>query len=134
MGIAVGGQAQQRVGETPAGEFAVQRRAAVLEEGVGELKSVELDVGVAVGEALDQRGYGLRGPRGGCRDSVADFEDVFPVFACEILVGRLGWGRAWWVSGQGWEEWTGVKWAGLDSPTTLSIGFACVRNMVGVDG
>lgn len=54
MGIAVAGEPEQGVGEGLGGEFAVERGAAVLGEGVGELEGVELDVGVAVREALDE--------------------------------------------------------------------------------
>ena len=56
----------------------MERRAAVLGQGVGELKGIELDVGVAVGEALDEGGDGLLGAGGVGGDAVADVKDVFP--------------------------------------------------------
>lgn len=70
----------------------MQRRAAVLRQRVGELERVELHVGVAVREAFDEGGDGLGGAGGGGGDAVADVEDVLPVLAREVLVGRLDCG------------------------------------------
>lgn len=54
MRVAIRRKAQQRVCKSLRGELAVQLRAAVLAQGIGELERVELDVRVAVGETFDE--------------------------------------------------------------------------------
>lgn len=65
----------------------MQRRAAVLRQSVGKFEGIELDVGVAMRQALDQGGRRLLGPGGVGRDAVADVEDVLPVLAGQVLIG-----------------------------------------------
>lgn len=60
MGGAVGGEAQQGIGEGLGGEFAVERRSAILRQRVRQLERVQLHVGVAVRQSLDQRCRRLR--------------------------------------------------------------------------
>ncbi len=70
----------------------MQLRPAVLGESVGEFEGVELDVGVAVGEALDQGGDCLLRTGGGGGYLVADVEDEAPGLGGEILVGCFACG------------------------------------------
>ena len=94
MRVAIGSKAQQRICESFRREFAVQLRAAVLAERIGEFERVELDVRVAVGQAFDQGGYGLSWAGGRCAYAVADIEDERPVFVYEVVGGCLDceWG------------------------------------------
>lgn len=64
--VAIVGQSQQGVGEAARGELAVKRRSAVLRECIGEFECVELDIGIAVRQSLDQCCYHRRGALGRC--------------------------------------------------------------------
>ena len=55
------------------------------------LERVQLDIGVAMGQALDQALYRLLWPVLVAGDSVADLHDGAPVLRREVLVGRLVW-------------------------------------------
>lgn len=63
---------------------------AVLRQSIGELEGIQLDVGVAVGEALDQGSRDRLRPGGRCRHAIAYIEDESPVLRCQVLVRRLG--------------------------------------------
>lgn len=72
VGVAVGCEAQQCIGEGLRGKLSVKFGAAVLAQRIGELEGVQLDVGISVCETLDQGRHSLRrtGRRGG--DPVAN--------------------------------------------------------------
>jgi hypothetical protein len=55
MSVAVCRKSQQRIGEGFRCELTVQLRATVLAQRIRQFERVQLDVRIAVGEALDQR-------------------------------------------------------------------------------
>jgi hypothetical protein len=90
VGVAVGSQTKQSVGEGAGGQLAMDGTTTVLRQGIGELERVQLDVGIAVGEALDQ---GSRDRLRACRrggHAIAHIQDEGPVLRGQILVGCLG--------------------------------------------
>lgn len=94
MRVAIRREAQQRICESLRGELAVQLRAAVLAQRIGELERVELDVRVAVGETFDEGRYSLGWAGGRGAYAVAYVEDERPVFVYKVVGGCLdcGWG------------------------------------------
>ena len=55
------------------------------------LKGIELDVGISMGQPLDKALDGLVGAVGIAGYFVAHFEYGAPVLGCEVLVGRLSY-------------------------------------------
>lgn len=89
MGVAVAGQSQQGICERFRRKFAVERRSTILAQGICEFEGIELYIGVAVGEALDQGGNCLLWARGRGGDTVANVQYETPIFINKRFVGSL---------------------------------------------
>lgn len=62
----------------------------IMRSGETYLESIQLDVGVAMGQTLDHGLYNLLGAILVAADTVANLDNGSPVFRGEVLVGRLG--------------------------------------------